>query len=431
MSKLTKTKKSKKKLSRFQKLWDQAAKLRRENERFRERLDNLVQRMQQEVLPAEHRAAVEHIPLLKRLLVLGQRKSLTRWERHELSEWIRELMDPIMVSGQLEAELEDAICRYQAYTMGLELADNSDQSPTEQLHSHLQQQQAELADAFAPESPDDRRARIESEVEIELDRKIGRAPQAPGDTAEDFDLFGDELFAAKQQAYDEYQQQRAEMREQLIEERMAKSQNESDDPFGFSNPFTDNDWEDGDNSDPFANPENNTPTISNEVFTRLFRTTVATLHPDRVIDKAQQEINHQLMSKLLKARKQGDVMTLINMYQEYVGDAEGLTGKDEKQLIKMLERQIDQLKEEKDEYGFSSPLHSAAYENFYFSTAKKTEISFRKHIDHIKESARHAQELANTITSLKTLKPYLEMRYDHFDPEIVFDELLDEFIRYG
>ena len=428
MTRLSFTPKSAKQHSRFHKLWNRAAKLRRENERFRERLDQLVQRMHREILPEERRAAVEQIPLLKRLLVLGQRKTLSRWHRIELSDWIMELVEPLAASGQLDKQLEDDISRYHAFNLGIDLDEGSEQSLAQQLEEFHDQQQDELTDVFGAESADEARARVEREVEQELDKALGPAPDVP-EGADDTDLFADELHAARQQAFNAYQQRRSEMREHLIQDRMAEMDFEDDeyDVFDDFDPFVGDD----DFDDPFSGAKDSASVISNEVFTRLFRATVAVLHPDRAPDEARQKHNHQLMAQLLKARKQGDVMTIIDLYQQHVGDEAGLTNKDEKQLVEALERQIDELKDEKDEYSYSSPLHRAAFEQFYRASAKKTDKAFREHIAYIRESASHMRELADQIRSLKTLKPYLEMRYQEQRLDITFDELIEDLIRSG
>jgi len=428
MAALTPYPKSAKKLSRFHKLWNRAAKLRQENERFRERLDQLVQRMHREILPEERRAAFEQIPLLKRLLVLGQRKTLSRWHRVELSDWIMELVDPLVASGQLDKALEDDISRYHAFNLGIDLDEGSEQSLAQQLEAFHDQQQDEFIDVFGAESADEVRARVEREVEQELDKALGPTPDAP-ERADEADLFSDELYAARQQAFDAYQRRRSEMREHLMQDRMAEMDFEDDeyDVFDDFDPFVD-----GDNfDDPFSGVRDSASAISNEVFTRLFRATVAVLHPDRAPDEVRQKLNHQLMAQLLKARKQGDVMTIIEMYQQHVGDEAGLTGKDEKQLVEVLERQIDELKDEQDEYSYSSTLHRAAFEQFYHASAKKTDEAFRDHIAYIRESASHVRELADQITTLKTLRPYLEMRYAEQGPDIAFDEMIEDLIRSG
>ena len=73
----------------------------------------------------------------------------------------------------------------------------------------------------------------------------------------------------------------------------------------------------------------------------------------------------------------------------------------------------------------------AAFEQFYRASAKKTDKAFREHIAYIRESASHMRELADQIRSLKTLKPYLEMRYQEQRLDITFDELIEDLIRSG
>ena len=95
MSNLTatgKSSKSKQKKSRFQKLWDKPDRLQRQNEQLKCRLDGLVERAEQKVRPVEKEAAESDVPLLRKLLTMGQRKSLAKWERQVLDEWIKELI---------------------------------------------------------------------------------------------------------------------------------------------------------------------------------------------------------------------------------------------------------------------------------------------------------------------------------------------------
>ncbi len=431
MNLVSKKSKSAKKLSHFEKLWNKAEKLKRENEHFRQRLDKVVQRIQEELLPAELEAAAEHIPLLKRLLTLGQRQSMGRWERLELNDWIMELIEPLMSSAQIDQELGDEINRYQAFNYGIELDEQSGKSFAEQIQQFHQQQEEAFDAEFASESEDERRARIEHEVEMELDAALGKAPEKPIEPDYASDLFGDELHTARQQAFDDYQRHRAELREQLIEEKMGE---DKDDPFLNFDPFGGSgyyDREDDDFEDPFAPRKKTATAVSNEVFTRLFRATVAVLHPDRERDEAKQARNHKLMSQLLKARKQGDVMTVIELYQTHVGKVQGLTGQDEKQLITVLKRQIEQLKEEKEDYSDSSPLHRMAFEQFNFSSSKKTDKVFREHLNHLREHVREAHKMAARITSLKKLKPYLEARSEETASDIMFEQMMEEILADG
>jgi uncharacterized protein YdcH (DUF465 family) len=105
MTRLATGKKSRKTQSEFQKLWAKAEKLKQENARFRDRLDDIIQRIQTDIGPVEEAAATQQIPLLKRLLALGQRRSLLQWQRQTLDDWIREILEPLMGIDGLEHDV--------------------------------------------------------------------------------------------------------------------------------------------------------------------------------------------------------------------------------------------------------------------------------------------------------------------------------------
>jgi len=81
--------KAKRKQSRFQKLTEKADRLKRQNERLKSRLDELLEFADQKIRPLEKEAAEADLPLLRKLLTLGQRKSMTQWQRGVLDDWIR------------------------------------------------------------------------------------------------------------------------------------------------------------------------------------------------------------------------------------------------------------------------------------------------------------------------------------------------------
>jgi len=335
MTRLTAQKKTRKKPSEFQKLWAKAEKLKQQNARFREHLDKIIQRIQTEIRPAEEKAAQQHIPLLKCLITLGQRKSLTQWQRQTLDGWIREILEPLLHTSHLDSELKEDISRYEAFRLGIELDKDSPTPMAEQLRMHIEREDARL----------------------EKERKTRD------------EAWRDELF-------------------------------DSDfEPFGTDDPFS-------------KEPDDNTPAISNTVFKQLFRSTAAVLHPDREHDPDMREIKHRLMTSLLNARKQGDVMTLIQMHQQHAGNGNALSKADEKQLIKALKAQVDELQQEREIYSFESPLHRMAYELFYYPSTRKTEQAFNQHLWQLETAASEAQSLSERIKTLKALKPHLEQRYD-------------------
>lgn len=407
MSQLTAGKKTRKKQSKFQKLWAKAEKLKTENARFRDRLDEIIQRMANEVRPLENRIALTQIPLLGRLLTLGQRKSLTKWQRGELDAWVRELLEPLVAIGDLDAELKEDLARYDAFRSGVELDEDSSTPLVDQFKAHVAQAEKQAQEAERSRE-DDWHKTVEAEVEQILDDMLGPEPAKPEKQQKvKGDLFQEELEDELQSQYEKYQQERKAARKDLLEAMLGTGEDyfaqDEDEDFDF---------------DPFASDteyardaDDRSPAISNEIFKRLFRATAAKLHPDRETDPDLHAQKHALMSRLLDARKRGDVMTVVEMYHQHVGDA-SLSIADEKQLIETLQQQIAELEDEQEDYRYESPLHRVAFEEFYHSSPRKIDQAFKLHQERMEIIASESQKLAQNIKTLKTLKPYLEQRYD-------------------
>lgn len=420
MTRLTAAKKARKKQSEFQKLWASAEKLKQNNARFRDRLDEIMQRMETDIRPVEVATAQQQIPLLRRLLDLGQRKSMTQWERQELDDWIREILDSLQSSGSVGSEVLDDISRYDAFRSGVELDEDSEISLPDQVRNHYEDEEKQEQE---DEKVDEEvwRSEVEAEVEQILKQTFGAEPPKPQKSDID-DFFQDELFEEQQRLYDEYHKARNIAREELLEEMLADTSpfSEQEDAFfGF-------DFDDSDTDVPSSAED--TPAISNSIFKRLFRAAAGKLHPDREANPDMREKKHQLMAKLLSARKAGDVMTIVQMYQQHVADDAALSKADENQLIEVLRRQMRELQCEQEEYRFQSPRHLAAFESFYYPSRKKTNQAFKNHIQVMKKSASEAESLSLEIKSLVTLKPYLEQRYDDHrftNPFEILDEIFE------
>ncbi len=414
MTRLTTENKSRKKQSEFQKLWAKAEKLKRKNARLRDRMDEIIRRIRTDIDPVEKETTRQQIPLLKRLLTLGQRKSLTQWERQTLDDWIREILELLQSAGHLNDVIVEEISRYDAFRIGIELDETSSTPLPDQLRAHFEHEEILLQEE--DEAEDEAwRKKIDREIEKILDQTFGTEPPRPEHRCQNVDdFFQDELKEEQQRQYEAYIKSRNAARKELLEEMLAETgfseddEDEEDECFDFDfDPF-------GSNAPHTEQDDDDTPAISNVVFRRLFRSAAAQLHPDREHDPDIREKKHTLMTRLLNARKQGDVMTIVQMYQEHVGEDAALSKTDEKQLIKALKRQVDELGCEQEEYSFESPVHQLAYERFYFHSPRKTDQAFKQHIQKMKKAASDARSLALNIKSLKALKPHLERRHDEY-----------------
>lgn len=430
-------KKARPKKSQFEKLWDKADRLQQKNTQLRNNLNGLVESAEKLVRPVERAAAEADLPLLNKLLVMGQRKSLAQWERGVLDEWIKDLVTNMQAFGITNDDLMNNIARYDAFRMGIELDDDADGtsgSAYEQLTVHMQNLQKEAKAAAERERAeveaelDNLKDSMEEMVERILDERLGPPPAvdtAPFGTS---DMFASELDTERNKLIDEYNAKRDALRKEIMDDLNDGLHDE----FGGS-PFDDDFGE-----DPFANPDfdfepdaqdsndNPAPKIDNQTFHKMFRATAARLHPDREADPEKRLEKQRLMSELLSARKKGDLLTVFRMYQQHTDNSESFSKADEKQLIAALKLHIEQLEQEQEEIIYQSPMHFATYHRFYDSSKKKQNAKIEKHLKEVRQGISDSEKMTGTIKSLKTLKPWLEARYDQLRMSM-FDEFSRNF----
>ena len=119
-------------------MWARAINLKKGNEKLEAELAELVERMRKTILPKEIENVKAQTPLLQKLLTLGQRKSLTNWERASLDDWICSLTEEFNRMNLINNDLRDHLARYDAYRLGIELEDDSI-APHVQLIEKVQQ----------------------------------------------------------------------------------------------------------------------------------------------------------------------------------------------------------------------------------------------------------------------------------------------------
>ena len=435
MPQITVSPKPNKKKSTFEKLWAQANALKQSNQRLERELNAIVERMQETVIPEELKLVEAQVPLVKKLLDLGQRKSMTKWERQTLDSWILELVDDMHHCSLINDELKDCIARYDAFRMGIELED-SDLPPHQQFieiiraaedearQAHEQQQKAHS------ESREQRREQMIKLANISiaqtLDHTLGPRPtleETPVD-----DLFESELNEQLKIQQAKYDIDRAELHAQLTKDALDEIDrllSEDEKSYQFEDLNTDEFddlldelleepmWNeiDEENDSDFVSQKNN-PALTNDAFQQLFRATAAKLHPDREPNTELRLEKQQLMVKLLKARKQGDLITVLELYETWVGEHTGFNKTDQRALTQTVRQWLENLDDEKDDIIMRTPLHSRAYHQFHNKSKRKVDTTFEQYLRSLEKQQTATNKCSEQIRSLATLKPWLEERYD-------------------
>ena len=340
--------------TRFQRLWADSEKLHKENLQLESDLDDLVKRIEAEILEAERGLAEAMRAALDRQLDFAQKKSLLKWQRFELRAWIDEHLTFLSKSGLLDEPLLNKLAVVRAVELGIDIDPDSELSPAEQLDAYFQPQEDELCSSGAPETPE----------ETDLDASI------------------DEMYEFSDVDWDELDQ----------------FDQASDSHSEFSK----------------LGSKTSSKPVSDQVFKRIFRQTAAALHPDRETDAERRREKDALMSELLKARKEFDLVTMVRLHNEYANADSELSISDQKELEQVLCEYLVQQHQHRDEIIHRSPIHHIAYTDFYSKSATTVTRRINAHVRTIDERRSDLINFVEQVKTLKMLKEVLKERYDSY-----------------
>lgn len=144
---------------------------------------------------------------------------------------------------------------------------------------------------------------------------------------------------------------------------------------------------------------------------RLFRRAAQALHPDRETDPQRRCDKQMLMQQLLRARKEGDVLTMLELYADASGQQElALAEIEMKQACELMKQRLDRLKGDQFEIINQSPMHGWAHQEFYRVKQATREKKLNRWKQEARAEARDLARITGELKNLKVLKAYLETR---------------------
>lgn len=157
---------------------------------------------------------------------------------------------------------------------------------------------------------------------------------------------------------------------------------------------------------------------------KMFRKIARILHPDKEPDPEKKELRHQQMSELLKARDEKDIAALFALYDQHIGTSplEEL-GEDIESATKILQYQVQQLRDEQNNYVPKSIVEAFIFEHFYGKSPRALNAALRKHKTEIKELTENQIAINGAMTSIKAIKPLLEERRESRFYRVFEDDL--------
>ena len=170
---------------------------------------------------------------------------------------------------------------------------------------------------------------------------------------------------------------------------------------------------DDEEGEPTVNSDRNEQAISEKWIRNLFRRTAGALHPDKEQDPKQQLKKQQLMTQLLDARDQQDIMTMMTLYNEHVEDGElSLEPEEIDTLCDLLEKQKSMLDMDREALIDESPMHYAVHDKLYGASQVVRDRKLKEHIQGVHTNIKRKFKLVEYLRNLTNLKVVLEERYE-------------------
>lgn len=144
---------------------------------------------------------------------------------------------------------------------------------------------------------------------------------------------------------------------------------------------------------------------------QLFRKIAACIHPDRERDPRKKTQRHEQMAKLLAARDERDIPTLISLYIEHIGEMPaGFFNGNFDKMTRLLKHQVEQLQAEKEHIIAEIPAGEFVYHTFAGKNDAEVNKNIRSYIRALSETVKHHQSFITSVKTLDDLRRCLRMR---------------------
>lgn len=151
----------------------------------------------------------------------------------------------------------------------------------------------------------------------------------------------------------------------------------------------------------------------------LFRQLARRLHPDRELDPELKAQRGQQMQELTEARDQQDVFKLLELYEHHIGESPLSALGDQEAVLELLKAQTARLREEQQEILHRTPLRSHFYQQYHNSNLKRRQQTLKRDREELQQQASEEERITRSITTIATLRPYLEARqYGRHEEEV-------------
>lgn len=181
------------------------------------------------------------------------------------------------------------------------------------------------------------------------------------------------------------------------------------------NDFNEADW--GDYEFEYYEKEDDESSKITEVFkasqlNKMYKKIANIIHPDKELDPNRQEEKHKQMQLLVTAKNEGDVFTLIKMYQEFVPDKDYFLDENSMQHIEhLLQMKLQKLNQEHRDIFNSQGIKSFIWKTFSDTSKKKTLHKMEQQVISVEKEISHMNDQIAKYNNVKQIKKLLRTPY--------------------
>lgn len=361
-------------------LWKKVEKKQQRNHNFVVKKEALFTQFQQKVLPLEQRQGQQLAQLITFLTPFLKRKSLSHNQREELLDWIQQELEFIRTHpfldgvdyDALQQRVNDAYSDFmQSQTVDLEQFQIDEMRVTIE---HIFDEDMQLTDEEIialirdPQLIETYKSRMYEKLEAERGADSDNTDEAEADPFENFfgqdDFFGD-------------------FRQHKSQEKAEQKQKDLDKLFKASQ------------------------------LNKMYKKLASLLHPDKEQNPEKKEQKHTIMQQLSEARKNKDAFTLLQLYQQYIGDGEFSFDADTlASLLPLLRTKLHELDNELHTEKSNNNMSTLVWRKFSASSKQKTEQQISQHIAELEDDHLQQNMVLEQHQTVANMKKLLQQRIE-------------------
>ncbi|MBV8042713.1 hypothetical protein [Pluralibacter sp.] len=169
--------------------------------------------------------------------------------------------------------------------------------------------------------------------------------------------------------------------------------------------------------------------FSDSVIKTMYKRLASALHPDKEMNEASRKEKHDLMVQLTQARKDHDVWTIFEMYQQHIDGNADFSDDEIPVINQLLKQRLSALKAEYESLWYDeSSIEGLIWSQFSGRTSKSIEKKLDSRRTKLREMTEVEENMIAHLSSVKSVQQYLKTHRRHVDElsELFIEQMFDD-----